>query len=76
MSKEELQGVWRTIRGRRVFIRKGESLGSAMSRSGKFKNLTRTKLREVKDELSKDDRLYHKTKRCYDNRYYSKKQSL
>ena len=29
-------GVWRTIRGRRVFIRTGEDLDSAMKRSGKF----------------------------------------
>lgn len=52
MSKEELQGVWRTIRGRRVFIAKGESLGQAMVRSGKFKengNLPkRSTIREAK----------------------------
>lgn len=35
MAKQE-EGVWRTIRGRRVFIRKGEDLESAMKRSGKF----------------------------------------
>ena len=32
-------GVWRTIEGRRVFIREGQSLGDAMKASGKFKNL-------------------------------------
>jgi len=32
----EENGVWRTIRGRRVFIRSGEDLESAMKRSGKF----------------------------------------
>lgn len=32
----EEKGVWRTIRGRRVFIRSGEDLESAMKRSGKF----------------------------------------
>ena len=30
------KGVWRTIRGRRVFIKDGEDLESAMKRSGKF----------------------------------------
>ena len=35
MEKED--GVWRTIRGRRIFIGKGESLGEAMTKSGKFK---------------------------------------
>lgn len=29
-------GVWRTISGRRVFIRDGQSLSDAMARSGKF----------------------------------------
>lgn len=32
----EEEGVWRTVRGRRIFIRKGESLESAMDRSKKF----------------------------------------
>lgn len=32
-------GVWRTIGGRRVFIRTGQSLSSAMKESGKFKNM-------------------------------------
>lgn len=45
MDKEK-DGVWRTIRGRRIFIRSGESLGSAMSRSGKFKGITREKLKD------------------------------
>ena len=33
MSEE---GTWRTIRGRRIFIKKGQSLREAMSESGKF----------------------------------------
>lgn len=32
------EGVWRTISGRRVFIKKGQSLTEAMKESGKFKN--------------------------------------
>ena len=31
-------GVWRTIGGRRVFIKDGQSLASAMKESGKFSN--------------------------------------
>ena len=53
MSKEELDGVWRTVRGRRIFIKKGESLGEAMSRSGKFK---REDIRMVKEGVSQADR--------------------
>jgi len=36
---EEQDGVWRTIGGRRVFIRTGVSLSQAMKDSGKFKNM-------------------------------------
>ena len=32
-------GVWRTVGGRRIFIKDGEDLATAMKRSGKFKNL-------------------------------------
>lgn len=40
---EEKDGVWRTIRGRRVFIAKGESLSSAMQKSGKFSRVEKNK---------------------------------
>ena len=33
------KGVWRTIKGRRVFIKEGQSLTEAMRASGKFDNL-------------------------------------
>ena len=44
-KKDELQelngekGVWRTIGGRRVFIKTGQSLSDAMRKSGKFNNM-------------------------------------
>ena len=44
----ENEGVWRTIGGRRVFIRTGQSLSDAMRESGKFK----TKSGKVKKENS------------------------
>lgn len=37
MAKEDEDGVWRTVRGRRIFISNGESLVEAMKKSGKFK---------------------------------------
>lgn len=43
----EEKGVWRTISGRRVFIREGEDLTSAMKRSGKFKGLTEKAMKMV-----------------------------
>ena len=33
MATEDRNGVWRTIRGRRVFIKDGESLEQALERS-------------------------------------------
>lgn len=35
---EEKDGVWRTVRGRRIFIKDGQSLTDAMRESGKFNN--------------------------------------
>ena len=36
-DEKENDGVWRTVCGRRIFIRKGQSLTDAMRESGKFK---------------------------------------
>lgn len=38
---DDIGGVWRTIGGRRVFIRDGEGLAEAMKRSGKFARYTK-----------------------------------
>lgn len=37
------KGVWRTIGGRRVFIKDGEDLATAMKKSGKFKSVKKNK---------------------------------
>lgn len=55
----EEQGVWRTIRGRRIFIADGEDLESAMNRSGKFNNEDvqkqhNDKLKELKSSKYED----------------------
>jgi len=48
---EDEDGVWRTIGGRRVFIRNGQSLSEAMKESGKFSNLYKSeKKSENKEE--------------------------
>ena len=55
----EENGVWRTVGGRRIFIKEGQDLASAMKESGKFskkekndKELKREKLRNL-DEYSR-----------------------
>lgn len=35
----DLGGVWRTVGGRRIFIKDGEDLSTAMKKSGKFKSI-------------------------------------
>lgn len=47
---DDTNGVWRTIGGRRVFIREGKSLSEAMKESGKFK---RSKKAESKENIEK-----------------------
>lgn len=53
-------GVWRTISGRKVFIKDGQSLESAMAESGKFQNLNNS-LDKGLNELD-----YEEVKSIYD----------
>ena len=51
----DLSGVWRTVGGRRIFIKDGEDLATAMKNSGKFKEKETIKLQEYakkEDELN------------------------
>lgn len=62
-------GVWRTISGRRVFIKKGQSLTHAMKESGKFK--------DIKNKTLKDNRLdYLENKRNIIDKYKQKTKDL
>lgn len=47
----DIGGVWRTVGGRRIFIKDGEDLGSSMKNSGKFKGK-----KESKKELTENER--------------------
>lgn len=50
------EGKWRTVGGRRIFIRDGESLSSAMKKSGKFKsNKRKQEEHYAGEELYNDD---------------------
>lgn len=58
---DEKDGVWRTIGGRRVFIKNGQSVSDAMKESGKFKSASKTKAdtsNNVKEETTKKERTY------------------
>ena len=78
MSKEDMDGVWRTIRGRRIFIGKGEDLSTAMKKSGKFndngKLPKRENIREARESISVDDRMSradqhsHEARMSYNNK--------
>lgn len=51
-------GVWRTVSGRRVFIKFGQSLDDAMNESGKFENKWRypgigERISRLEDEVEK-----------------------
>lgn len=50
----EEKGVWRTVSGRRIFIKEGQSLSSAMKESGKFKNLKSKNTERDKKKNYKD----------------------
>ena len=44
----DLGGVWRTVGGRRIFIKDGQTLASAMRKSGKFGKKVKDKNKEYK----------------------------
>jgi tRNA G26 N,N-dimethylase Trm1 len=48
-------GVWRTVGGRRIFIKEGQSLTEAMKNSGKFESKKEEKFTEEEIEEIKDD---------------------
>jgi len=41
-------GIWRTVSGRRIFIKEGQSLSDAINKSGKFK-------KNIKNKIEEDD---------------------
>lgn len=52
------KGVWRTIGGRRIFIKEGQDLASAMKESGKFNSSSNSKAKKgdsVLEEFKKSD---------------------
>jgi len=52
MTEENPDEYWRTIGGRRVLFKKGDTVESAMARSGKFKKeKTEKKLTEEEIEI-------------------------
>lgn len=65
---EEKKGVWRTVRGRRIFIPEGQDLYTAMVNSGKFKELKRGEYQKAKAEVdfkTKRDEYEQDTGRLY-----------
>lgn len=79
MAKNDIGGVWRTVGGRRIFIKDGQDLSSAMKESGKFGSKTKTSSnqknykemsdRELKDELYDNDRMLNEMERRLSGRY-------
>ena len=53
-------GVWRTVGGRRIFIKDGQDLASAMKESGKFKNKTDEQIKKLEKLENKKDELENK----------------
>ena len=57
-------GVWRTVGGRRIFIKDGEDLETAMKKSGKFNKKEEKQDKNDKQDFSKSkitETLYHGT---------------
>lgn len=48
---DDIGGVWRTVGGRRIFIKDGQDLASAMKESGKFKSNKINQIESLKEKL-------------------------
>lgn len=48
----DIGGVWRTVGGRRIFIKDGQDLASAMQESGKFNNNFKNDIKEKEKEIN------------------------
>lgn len=62
---EDIGGVWRTIGGRRVFIKDGQDLESAMKESGKFKKKNQKEenfTKKEKNDIIESTQSYSKMK--------------
>lgn len=46
---DNIGGVWRTVGGRRIFIKNGQDLSTAMKESGKFNKIKNLSTEEIKD---------------------------
>lgn len=57
---DDIGGVWRTIGGRRVFIKDGDDLETAMKKSGKFKKTKKQNKNDNKKEIEKENRAMDK----------------
>lgn len=64
IAVNEQDGVWRTICGRRVFIKKGQSLTDAMRESGKF---DKAFLKTKQDKLTSQGKLSDDANRNSEN---------
>lgn len=59
MAKDDFEnGVWRTVGGRKIFIKDGEDLSTAMKKSGKFKSAKKEskKIEKKNSELTEEER--------------------
>lgn len=54
MASNDLGGVWRTVGGRRIFIKDGEDLETAMKKSGKFEKKEIEKKTDAKEKAPKE----------------------
>lgn len=60
---DDIGGVWRTVGGRRIFIKAGKDLATAMKESGKFNNISSSnKLKSLEKQLAEAKGFLQKAK--------------
>ncbi len=66
---DDIKGAWKTVRGRRIFIKEGQSLTDAMRESGKFENNRSKEIQEkLKQQFSKNEKLKRKPLETFEDK--------
>lgn len=74
MANGDIGGVWRTVGGRRIFIKNGQDLATAMKESEKFSNSVQKNYKKLTDE--EINNLQKSSDECYNKLNSDEKEAM
>ena len=71
---DDIGGVWRTIGGRRIFIKDGQNLATAMKESGKFNNDNKKIKQQYKTKQEVNKKIKELNKKIYSREQFDEEE--